>query len=37
MITNTFIFIFGAAMFSIWAIASYMELKKINDKPEDFR
>jgi len=37
MISNTFIFIFGTAMFSIWGIASYLEMKKINDNPEDFR
>ncbi|MFT4543666.1 MAG: hypothetical protein ACI9CU_002204 [Polaribacter sp.] len=37
MISNTFIFIFGVAMFGIWGIASYLELKKISEKPEDFR
>ena len=36
MISNTFIFIFGALMFGIWGVASYLELKKINDNPDDF-
>jgi hypothetical protein len=36
-ISNTYIFIFGTAMFSVFGIASCLELEKISDKPEDFR
>jgi len=29
MISDTFIFIFGAAMFAIWVIGSVIELRKL--------
>lgn len=36
MISNTVIFIFGAMVFGVWLIASFLEFRKMSKNPEDY-
>lgn len=36
MISDTLIFIFGAVMFAIWIIGSFIEMRKISKNPKDY-
>lgn len=37
MISDAIIFIVGVMAFGIWIIASYLEFKKMENKPKDYQ
>jgi hypothetical protein len=37
MISNAAIFIFGTLIFGVWIVASYLEFRKMENNPEDYR
>lgn len=37
MISDTFIFAFGALMFAIWIVGTALEFRRMRKRPEEYR